>query len=490
MSELALYRKYRSSDFSQVIGQDHVVSTITGALSSGRISHAYLFAGPRGTGKTTMARLLARSVNCVGDTKPCNKCVNCQAVINAHLDLIEIDAASNRSIDEIRELRDKIGLAPAMGKYKVYIIDEVHMLTKEAFNALLKTLEEPPPHAIFVLATTEAHKLPETIISRTQRFNFRPITIVDLEQQLAKIAASEKIAVNNEAISMIALAASGGFRDGIGMLDQLSGSSSGAITADTVRQVLGLADGAAIEKLGNLMATGDQIGALAIVDQLEANGTQIGQVINQLIQFWRGVMLATSDANKNPTDTQKSLANVVPTSKSISIIERLSTASRSAHAALLLESIIVSLAGNEPIVESNTPSPEIVKSSPPKAAKISKQLPSDTDFTPPAQNGDQWTSALVIIKQHNNSLYALLRSCSTVFKASEIVIGCGFNFHRDRLNESKNRQVIDLAVKQAFGRAIPVKIQIDPKSTPPPTTPVAELVGSALEILGGEVIDE
>src|ERR1017187_1269085 len=202
VADQALYRKYRSGDFTEVIGQDHVVRTLTAALKNGHLSHAYLFTGPRGVGKTSVARLLARALNCTGDPKPCNKCPNCLAAINSSLDVIEMDAASNRTIDAVRDLREKVSLAPTQGKYKVYIIDEVHMLTSEAFNALLKTLEEPPPHAVFILATTEAHKLPETIISRTQAFSFKPHTVANMVAHLASIAGKEGIDIQKDALEV------------------------------------------------------------------------------------------------------------------------------------------------------------------------------------------------------------------------------------------------------------------------------------------------
>ncbi|HUC20428.1 MAG TPA: DNA polymerase III subunit gamma/tau, partial [Candidatus Polarisedimenticolaceae bacterium] len=215
MSELALYRKYRSASFATVIGQAHVVETLQQAITSNRLSHAYLFTGPRGVGKTSVARLLARAANCTHEDpaqRPCGECDNCKVEIGSHLDLIEIDAASNRGIDDARALREKISSAPAMGRYKVYIIDEVHMLTTEAFNALLKTLEEPPSHAIFILATTEAHKLPATIISRTQQFRFKLIAQSDLVAHLTSIAERENITIDDDAIELLASTSQGGFR--------------------------------------------------------------------------------------------------------------------------------------------------------------------------------------------------------------------------------------------------------------------------------------
>src|SRR4030042_6260836 len=244
------YRKYRPQKFSELIGQDHIVETLLNQLESGKISHGYLFSGPKGTGKTSCARILAKAVNCQkvhssqftvhSKTKsvnrepktknltfgePCNKCTSCLAITDgSHLDLIEIDAASNRNIDDVRDLREKIKLSPVQGKFKVYIVNEVHMLTKEAFNALLKTLEEPPPHAIFILCTTEIAKLPQTIISRVQRFNFSRATDDQLSHAIGKIAVNEGIKLEPEATRAIIKASDGSFRDAISLLDQLSAS--------------------------------------------------------------------------------------------------------------------------------------------------------------------------------------------------------------------------------------------------------------------------
>src|SRR5579862_6196108 len=250
----ALYRKYRSKSFDDVVGQNHITDTLKKAIKSGRVSHAYLFTGPRGVGKTTVARVLAHEVNGLEYTDE-----------SIHLDIIEIDAASNRRIDEIRELRERVHIAPTSAKYKVYIIDEVHMLTREAFNALLKTLEEPPAHCIFVLATTEAHKLPETIVSRTQRFEFKPINPVQAAKHLANIAKKEKIDIKPEALELLAEFGSGSFRDSIGYLDQLS-SASKTISEEDVRRVLGLPSGRETHELVAALKDGD---AKALVDSLQ-----------------------------------------------------------------------------------------------------------------------------------------------------------------------------------------------------------------------------
>ena len=235
----ALYRKYRSKNLSEIVGQEHITSTLNNALKNNQISHAYLFTGPRGVGKTSVARILAHEVNGFSYTND-----------DTYLDIIEIDAASNRRIDEIRQLRDKVNIAPSSGKYKVYIIDEVHMLTREAFNALLKTLEEPPEHAIFILATTEAHKVPETIISRTQQFNFRPIPVAQIIGLLKDIAKKEKISIDDQALTVIAEYGQGSFRDSISLLDQAS-SLSDKITESELQSLLGLAPNKVIENIIN-----------------------------------------------------------------------------------------------------------------------------------------------------------------------------------------------------------------------------------------------
>ena len=222
----AYYRKWRPMLWEEVVGQEHVVHTLQNAIRQNRIGHAYLFSGPRGTGKTTTARLLAKAVNCLAENlaeRPCNQCENCLAINeNRFLDLIEIDAASNTSVDDVRALREKINFSPSKGQYKVYIIDEVHMLSNAAFNALLKTLEEPPAHAIFILATTEAHKIPATVISRCQRHDFRRIPLNFILGELKQIAAQEKINAESEALTLIARQATGSMRDAISLLDQLA----------------------------------------------------------------------------------------------------------------------------------------------------------------------------------------------------------------------------------------------------------------------------
>ena len=245
----ALYRKWRSQTFDEVVGQEHVTQTLRNALSEDRIAHAYLFAGPRGTGKTSSARILAKALNCTAPEgeRPCNHCPTCQAITEGRMiDLIEIDAASNNSVDDIRELRDKVGFRPSEGRYKIYIIDEVHMLSNSAFNALLKTLEEPPPHARFVLATTEPHKIPATVLSRCQRFDFRRIPAPEIAGHLRHIVTVEGFGAEDDALLAIARAAQGCMRDAVSLLDQMLAYGADAITLAQVQQVLGAVNAEAV----------------------------------------------------------------------------------------------------------------------------------------------------------------------------------------------------------------------------------------------------
>ncbi|WP_456437869.1 DNA polymerase III subunit gamma/tau [Desulfurobacterium sp.] len=288
MGYLAIPRKYRPSRFSDVVGQEHVTETIKNAIKTGKIAHAYIFAGPRGVGKTTTARIIAKALNCENprDGEPCNACSICNAINKgAFPDVIEIDAASNRGIDQIRELRETVFYSPTRGKYKVYIIDEFHMLTKEAFNALLKTLEEPPEHVVFILATTELDKIPATILSRCQRFLFKKVPENRIIETLADICGKESVNFETEALKLIAVASEGCLRDAESLLDQLIALSSGNITAEVASRFLGVLGSNILKNLLEKGFTGDRKGLKELLDQLESTGYNPSTITRQLLSF-------------------------------------------------------------------------------------------------------------------------------------------------------------------------------------------------------------
>ena len=292
MSYLALYRKYRPVDFNNVYGQEEVVTVLKNAIVTGKISHAYLFCGPRGTGKTTIAKIVARLVNCDNliDGNPCGKCYNCLNYLNSN-DIVEIDAASNNGVDEIRELRDKVNLVPSNAKYKVYIIDEVHMLTTQAFNALLKTLEEPPSHVIFILATTEPHKIPLTISSRCQKFIFSKISDDKIVDRLKDICYCENISTDDDTLYEIARLSDGGMRDAINILDQLVAYSNGNITIDDVYKVNGSVSYNDLYNLLNNIILNNKIEIINFVDYLNNSGKDIAKFIEELLIFLKDVII-------------------------------------------------------------------------------------------------------------------------------------------------------------------------------------------------------
>jgi DNA polymerase-3 subunit gamma/tau len=301
MSYLVLARKWRPQTFSEVVGQEHITETLKKAVEKDRVAHAYLFAGPRGCGKTTTARLLAKIINCEKPkgAEPCNECSSCEAITaGRHLDVMEIDGASNRGIDEIRDLREKISYAPSQGRSKIYIIDEVHMLTPQAFNALLKTLEEPPVHVYLIFATTEPHKVPATILSRCQRFNFKRLELKEISSQLEKICVLEKAKFEGEALTLIARRAEGSMRDGQSLLDQCLAASEGSVDLAIVRRVLGLVDSQLVVDLLRAIGERSRKGALGIVDRAVESGLDLEEFFLAYVEGLRNLLVLSVEGGE------------------------------------------------------------------------------------------------------------------------------------------------------------------------------------------------
>ena len=295
MAYVALYRRWRPESFADLVGQEHISRTLSRAVMSGQTSHAYLFTGPRGTGKTSTAKILARALNCAeGPTlTPCGVCDSCRSISDgSSMDVFEIDAASNRGIDEIRDLRESVKFAPTEGHYKIYIIDEVHMLTTEAFNALLKTLEEPPERVIFILATTEPHKVPATIQSRCQRYDFHRITVTEIRDRLIYVCKESDIAAEEDALGIIAAQADGGMRDALSILDQCMALAEGTLTAERVQEALGLVGRAWIRRMAGEIAARDAAALIAQLSELLQSGRELKQVLAELAQHFRRLMIA------------------------------------------------------------------------------------------------------------------------------------------------------------------------------------------------------
>ena len=300
---LVLARRWRPQIFEDVIGQQHVTRTLQNAIRSGRIGHAYLFIGSRGIGKTTSARILAKALNCLstdGPTpEPCGTCANCQGITAGnHIDVIEIDGASNNSVEDVRQIRENVRMVPSSSRYKIYVIDEVHQLSGSAFNALLKTLEEPPPHAIFILATTEAHKIPATIISRCQRYDFRRVGLDDIVALLKRILEADGIKCAEDALYAIARAADGGVRDAETILDQLVSYCDGEITFEDVFDVLGLVDWRVLHDLCQALQGNDTGKLLQIVDDIVVSGKDLAQFAEEIVRYFRNLLVCKTGAAK------------------------------------------------------------------------------------------------------------------------------------------------------------------------------------------------
>lgn len=482
----ALYRIYRSKNLAEIVGQEHITTALKRALESGKMAHAYLFTGPRGSGKTSIARILAHEINQI----PYNEEVQ-------NLDIIEIDAASNRRIDEIRDLRDKVHIAPTNAKYKVYIIDEVHMLTREAFNALLKTLEEPPAHAIFILATTEMHKLPETIVSRTQRYTFKPVGKDKVVAHLTYIAKQEKIDITKDALELIAEHGEGSFRDSISLLDQIRHSGD-KITLKDVQRSLGIAPD---EQIATLSQAITEHATSTIVNQLKSlreAGFEPAQVAKQLARQLR------IDIVKNPSHAATNIGLLR------TLIEV--PASFEPAAALEIALLDASLQGApspKPKTAAHTVAPTEVQVEPhpssfqkahkndeihielpaqKQEAKIEKSAPEPAPKNdekavakPVAAGGImtilEWQNALKAIGKQYNTLHTILKKAEARFEPGELHLITDSVFYKKRIIDPKNKKIITEAIDSACGQKIQLLCEVGEvrtpavASTPPPLPP-------------------
>ncbi|PWH16252.1 MAG: DNA polymerase III subunit gamma/tau [Anaerolineae bacterium] len=509
----ALYRKWRPLGWDEVVSQEHVIQTLKNAVAADRVAHAYLFSGPRGTGKTTAARLLAKAVNCLAEEKtqrPCNRCAHCIAVNeNRFMDLIEIDAASNTSVEDVRDLRDKINFAPSQGRYKVYIIDEVHMLSIAAFNALLKTLEEPPPHAIFILATTEIHKIPATVLSRCQRHEFRRFPIGEITRRLSEICRAEGIQAESEALSLIARQSAGGMRDAISLLDQLASTGS-AITLELAQTVLGTAANQAVMSLVQALIERNAAAGMDEIHRALDGGADARALARQIVEYLRGLLLiqlGNADQVEATADQRVQMMNharALPTSEVLRAMRAFNVAATDPRGGWS-PSLGLELAFAE-LLEFPKPDAEMPKPStrPPSTAQPSParhegatsvtanqpQSPSSSPLVSLEAILKAWKQVAARIKAQDVNLAALLNSGKPLeVREGVLLVAFASDILQGKFNRPENLELTRNVLREILGVNLPVQgVVTSGKNALPAHVKPDGLVAAASQ-LGGEIVD-
>lgn len=507
----ALYRKWRPQLWDEVVSQEHVIQTLKNAVSGERVAHAYLFSGPRGTGKTTAARLLAKAVNCLAEEKtqrPCNECLHCLAVNeNRFMDLIEIDAASNTSVEDVRDLRDKINFSPSQGTYKVYIIDEVHMLSTAAFNALLKTLEEPPPHAIFILATTEIHKIPSTVLSRCQRHEFRRVPLGEITRRLDEICKTENIKARPDALNLIARQSSGGMRDAISLLDQLA-STGEEITLELAQTVLGTATNQAVIALIQAVVDREPSHGLDEIQHALDSGADARALARQVVDYLRNIMLVqmgNGEQVETTADVRAQMtahARALPASDVLRMMRAFNAAATDPRGgwapSLGLELAFAEMlelpAQAEAPQAASRPAVKPAAQAEKAGATSKTPLPAGESKTPSPVTLEQvvkeWRQISALVKKANADAAALLNSSKPLeIRDGVLLVGFVSDILQEKFNRPENIELTCKAIREALQMDLPVQgVVAGGKNALPANVRPDGMVAAALEN-GGEIVD-
>ena len=481
---MALYRKFRPITFDDVVGQDHIIKVIKHQIINKQIGHAYLFCGSRGTGKTTTAKIFSRAINCTSPVngEPCNECLVCKGILEGSVpDVLEIDAASNNSVDDIRSIRENVIYAPTMAKYKVYIIDEVHMLSGSAFNALLKTLEEPPENVIFILATTEPHKIPVTILSRCQRFEFKRISKDDIAKRLQTVCDKNEVKAEYSALLVIAQAAEGALRDGLSLLDRIISSGVTDVTENIAREMLGVAETSTVSGVLEAIINKDISKMLSIVNNVVESGKDVKYFVWEIISLARDVLVYrnTKDSNLVGNFTLlneiEKLADITDNNRLSEIISKLSELEASIKGAtfpsILLESNLIQLISEPTVRVDNKPVEKVLpKKAENSIEKTAEETPQKKEVVEKVENktsaksSGNWSEVISYLRNTGKmSLYATLASTKASIDKDKITVYFSQAFGKDVIEKPENMAILKESVIAVLGKDIPIKCLVEGK---------------------------